>query len=146
MLATTLTRRLLMGRSFVATVLFGILAFHLTLAGLGATCVMPASDGSMNAVSLPGGTMAGMATPGGKEADVSRSDRVPGSDRGQSAPCNQPVNPASCQVMSPCAAAFIAVTAPRTDAAVVAPVAIRSARVLAPPSRTTTPELPPPRA
>lgn len=146
MRAATLTRRSLMGRSFVATVLSGILAFQLALAGLGATCVMPTSDGSMSTAGLASGAMAGMAMPGANGPDASRSDRVPGSDRGPSTPCNQPGNPASCQVMSPCAAAFIAAAAPRTDAATVAPITIRSVRVLAPPSRTTAPELPPPRA
>ena len=126
-----------MTRSLVATLLSGVFALQLLLAGAGAACVMP--SGSAGGVAANVAAMVGM--------DMATSpigDHAPTHDRG-SAPCDQPASLATCQAMAPCASAFLVVSPPRGDAR-VALAAVPALTVLAPPSRATAPELPPPRA
>lgn len=128
-----------MPRSLVATLLSGVFALQLLLGGAGAACVMPSGSASAGDVTANVAAMAGMdmrASPAG--------DRAPTRNRG-SAPCDQPASLATCQGMAPCASAFLIVSPPRGDAR-VALAAVPALTVLAPPSRATAPELPPPRA
>ncbi len=114
----------------------GALLLQLVLAGGGFACVMPEGGGmrAAEASSMPGMTMS---------ADAEGSVQSPSSDK---APCRLPWAPAGCQPMAPCAPAVVASAAlvlavPPTPIAEVATLV-----VLAPPSRSTPPELPPPRA
>lgn len=61
-------------------------------------------------------------------------------------PCNQPGTPEACQVMAPCAGAFVAVAPNRARTPADVPAAVLAVSVATPPSRTIPPELPPPRA
>ena len=62
------------------------------------------------------------------------------------APCDQPGTPEACQIMAPCAGAFVAVVPSRTRTLADVPAAVLAVIVATPPSRTIPPELPPPRA
>ena len=123
--------------------LSSVLAFQLLLVGTGATCVMLDSTAPNSARAMPtAGGMSGMeqaAAPSGGGA------RAPAQQRGDM-PCERPMSPAACQAMAPCALAFVETGTARDDPMTVVPSGVRVLSVLAPLSRTTAPELPPPRA
>lgn len=134
----------------VATLLSLSLGFQLALAAAGVTCVMPSSGAAhessaatsqmdMAGMDMSGMDMAGM--PMGEGAAPSSHSHGP-----DGAPCDQPGTPEACQVMAPCAGAFVAVAPNRVRAPVDVPAGVLAVSVATPPSRTIPPELPPPRA
>jgi len=123
-----------------------LLMLHLLLVGSGDACVLPAVARAAHSLSAadgtPAGDMTGMAMPShsapsdGRECDGSGG---PPTGHEQPAP--------ACQSMAPCAPAALAAT----PAAVERPTTLVEAGplgvvVLVPPSRTSAPEPPPPRA
>ena len=140
----------MMRSPLVATLLSLSLGLQLALAAVGVTCVMPsggethsASAGiaemEMAGMDMAGMDMAGMLA-GEGTAPASHSHGPDG------APCDQPGTPEACQVMAPCAGAFVAVAPSRARALADVPTAVLAVSVATPPSRTIPPELPPPRA
>ena len=117
-------------RRGIAGLASGILLLQLVLVGGGFACVIP-----------------GMGTPGA--AATSETSAMPGMDMPSAPselPCQLPWAPAGCQPMAPCApaavtAARFVLALPVVDAAPVAALDIAT-----PSSRTTPPEIPPPRA
>ena len=129
----------------VATLLSLSLGFQLALAAVGVTCVMP-SGGEPHSAS------AGMAEMDMADMDMAGMDMA-GMPSGSShshgpdgTPCEQPGTPEACQVMAPCASAFVAVTPTRARPTADVPAAVLAVSVATPPSRTIPPELHPPRA
>lgn len=136
--------------SLVATLLLFSLGFQLPLAAVGVTCVMPrggashVSNAGTSAMDMAGMDMAGMdmtGMPAGEGGAPSSHSHGP-----DGAPCDQPGTPEACQVMAPCAGAFVAVAPTRARPTAHVPVAVLAVSVAMPPSRTIPPELPPPRA
>jgi hypothetical protein len=138
-----------------ATLLSLSLGFQLALAAVGMTCVMPSggathvSGAATSQMDMAGMDMAGMDMAGMDMAGMpSGEDKTPSSHSHgpDGAPCEQPGTPEACQVMAPCAGAFVAVTPSRARASADVPAAVLAVSVVTPPSRTIPPELPPPRA
>jgi hypothetical protein len=113
-----------------------LLVLQFIVLGSGFVCVAPGmDDGTASAGMAQMDMSGGLPTP--------NAPRHAPSDR---APCSFPWAPANCSSMAPCAPA--AVASP-TVALLPAPAAeydVERLIVLAPPSRSTPPELPPPRA
>jgi hypothetical protein len=120
-----------------ATLLFLPLAFQLALASKAVVCVSQRVSSSATAPSdMDGMNMSGAQMPGDRS----------GSQHSRQAPCNRPFGPSDCQPLAACASGAVVPTqfapcvvesfAHRVDALIV----------LAPASRGTPPELPPPRA
>jgi hypothetical protein len=134
----------------VATLLSLSLGIQLVLAAVGVTCVMP--SGGTAHVSSAGASqmdMAGMDMAGMDMAGVPAGEGTAPSSHGHGpdgAPCDQPGTPEACQVMAPCAGAFVAVASSAARASADVPAAVLAVSVATPPSRTIPPELPPPRA
>jgi hypothetical protein len=125
--------------------LSALLVAHVVLLGGGVGCATPMSRTSLGYGASPRVISAadrGSAEMPGMPGMPMRS--VPGRP---DAPCNLPWAPAACQGMVPCGPAALA-TPPAPTVAAVAPVPEPAITlvVLAPPSRSTTPEPPPPRA
>ena len=123
----------------VAALVSGALLLQLVLVGSGFACIMPKMDATHAAATANAAPMPGM----------DMSTNVPSSTDGPvsgDAPCHLPWAPASCQPMAPCGPA--AVTAPALTLLLPEVTLSEVARlvVLVPPSRSTAPELPPPRA
>lgn len=123
-----------------------LLMLHLLVVGSGDACVLPAVAGAARTASAPAdaGGMAGMAMPSQPAPDGERNCDVAGTapaghEQRQQAP--------ACQSMAPCAPAALA-TASATVERPAAPVETGPLGivVLAPASRTSAPEPPPPRA
>ena len=122
---------------------FGILlylplCFQLGLAARAIACVNVQAGGkqtTMNdAASMPG-------------MDMPAPSPVPDrSDRRGDKPCDGPSNPTDCQPLAACASTVLAPPAPAIPASASVSIAVVALVVLAPPSWTTRPELPPPRA
>ena len=135
----------MMRSPLVATLLSLSLGLQLALAAVGVTCVMPSggethsASAGMAEMDMAGMDMAGM-TAGEGTAPSSHSHGPDG------APCDQPGTPEACQVMAPCAGAFVAVAPTRARPTADVPAAVLAVSVATPPSRTIPPELPPPRA
>jgi hypothetical protein len=139
----------MMRSPLVATLLSLSLGLQLALAAVGVTCVMP-SGGSAHAASagmaemdmadmdMAGMDMAGM--PAGQGTPPSSHSHGP-----DGAPCDQPGTPEACQVMAPCAGAFVAVVPTRARPTADVPAAVLAVSVATPASPTSPPELPPPR-
>lgn len=136
--------------SLVAMLTLLSLGLQLALAAAGVTCVMPSggtalvSDAGASGMDMAGMDMAGMGMTG-----------IPAGDGGtpashghghDGAPCDQPGTPEACQIMAPCAAAFVAVAPSRARTLADVPAAVLAVSVATPQSRTIPPELPPPRA
>ena len=85
---------------------------------------------------MAGMTMPGMPSDGGS------------SERGEhgAPPCAQSVPSANCQLMAPCVATVAALPASARVAALPPAIRVAATALLTPASRTTAPELPPPRA
>lgn len=136
--------------SFVATLLSLSLGLQLALAAVGVTCVMPSggethsATAGMAEMGMAGMDMAGMdmaGMPAGEGTAPSSHSHGP-----DGAPCDQPGTPEACQIMAPCAGAFIAVAPTRARPVADVPAAVLAVSVATPASRTIPPELPPPRA
>lgn len=134
----------------IATLLSLALGLQLALAAVGVTCVMPSggtahvlnavtSQMDMRGMDMSGMDMAGM--PAGEGTAPSSHSHGP-----DGAPCDQPGTREACQVMAPCAGAFVAVAPSRARASADIPAAVLAVSVATPRSRTIPPELPPPRA
>jgi hypothetical protein len=134
----------------VATLTLCSLTLQLALAAVGVTCVMP-SGGSAHATSagVAEMDMAGMDMSGMDMAGMpAREGTAPSSHSHgpDGAPCDQPGTAEACQIMAPCASAFVAVTPNRARSSADVPAVVLAVSVATPPSRTIPPELPPPRA
>ena len=118
-----------------AFLLFAPLIFQLGLAANAVACV---SERGSSATAID---MAGMNMPGlqshGDHHNPARSKHVP---------CNQPWGPTGCQPLAACAPGAIVPIQVALHPSAHAAHAVDVLVVLAPPSRTTPPELPPPRA
>jgi hypothetical protein len=113
-------------------------ALQLALARDGTTCVMPGDGTHASGMPMAGQTpldMSAMDMP----LDVS-PDAAP-----QESSCDHESAATACLVMAPCASGFPAIAATVADADVL-PERIAVATIVMPPSPTTPPELPPPRA
>lgn len=89
---------------------------------------------------MPGMDMAGMEMPG---TTRQQSEQDPSHHH---APCGVPSAPDACQSMMPCAPLALASVADSPRASDTVPSSVAPLAELAPPSRVTPPELPPPRA
>ena len=96
------------------------------------------------------GDMAGMAMPGAPIVQSSGLSIVSGPDResppSSPAPCGLPSAPSGCQSLTLCAPAAMASGRVAAPDLAVESMQVASGVVLRPPSLTTLPELPPPRA
>lgn len=120
-------------------------AFQLLLAGVRATCVMPVGGVATTRASNDG-AMAAMQMADIPVAPAGRQETAPSSGSDSDVPCEQSTTPAACRLMAPCTGAFL-VLATLVDADAVRPSArVAPLTIAIPASRTTTPELPPPRA
>ena len=134
----------------VATLLSLSLGLQLALAAVGVTCVLP--SGGAAHVSSAGTSqmdMAGMDMAGMDMANMPADDGSEPASHSHGpdgAPCDQPGTPEACQVMAPCAGAFVGVAPSRARALADVPAAVLAVSVATPASRTIPPELPPPRA
>lgn len=128
---------------FIAVILLASLAFQLMLAGIGSACAMPGSD-SDGAARLM--AMAGMRLDDAPQVAVDQPDTQSPTSGNQAPPCNESAPGAACHLMGPCTGSFVA--SPSTDGLEASATPARIARLEAssPPSRSTAPELPPPRA
>lgn len=123
--------------SLIATLLSGVLAFQLMLAGGGMLCLMPAHSDAMASMRAMQATSQVAAAPAPRLAQAGIPVDQPCDGRGQ---------PAQCVTMAACAPGVlpamtaVALAAPRISSAAV------STPETAPLSQTSAPELPPPRA
>ena len=128
----------------IAAILSTSLAFQLMLAGVGPACAMPGgdSDGTASRMVMTGMQM-DAARPGAVDQPHDTNSSHPGS---KAPPCDQPPLGAACQLMGPCTGSFV--TSGSIDAleATATPGGIARFVASSPPSRSTAPELPPPRA
>ena len=123
-----------MMRSPITAALLAIsFAFQLLLGASGMSCV-DAQHGAMHpAASADQSSMAGMDMPMDMPTDEGHT------------PCDQPATSGACQLMGPCSISFIVIPMAELDKRVTDPSRAIGALALSPPSRTRTPELPPPR-
>jgi hypothetical protein len=123
----------------VALLLSFSFALQLVLARDGTTCVMPGAEHDGMAMAMagqPAVDMSAMDMPADVSPDGAR----------QESSCDHESAATACLVMAPCAGGFLAIAAPIDDDAGALPERIVLATIVMPPSRTTPPELPPPRA
>lgn len=114
-------------------------AFQLLLGASGTSCV-DAQHGAMHPAASPDQpSMAGMDMPMAMDMPMDMP-----TDEGHT-PCDQPATSGACQLMGPCSISFIAIPMAELDQRVTDPSRAVGALALSPPSRTRTPELPPPR-
>jgi hypothetical protein len=114
-----------------------LLVFQFIVLGSGFACAMPGmSDGSASAGMEQMDMGGGPPTPPAPQ-------QTPSKDQ---APCSFPWAPANCNSMAPCAPAAVASTMVALLPACAVEHDVGLLTILAPPSRNTPPELPPPRA
>jgi hypothetical protein len=120
-----------------APLLFLPLVFQLALAAKAVACVnQPASTSAKASTNMPGMDMSGTQT---LRDDVdSQHSRQP--------PCNRPFGFGDCQPLAGCASGVLAPTQSASNDVAGAAHSVAILIMLAPPSRSTPPELPPPRA
>lgn len=135
----------------LAALLVSTLFVHVLWAGSGFACTVSAMAGSEHSSGAP---MASMNMPD----DIPDMDMaemaMPGTTRPQAeqdpahhhAPCQGPSAPDDCQSMMPCAPLALVSIADSPQAPGTVPSSVAALVELAPPSRVTPPELPPPRA
>ena len=132
---------MMFSRRRAIAVSLSLLLIHLAWAGSGSACDMAAGDdagvGTSTAMDMSG-DMAGMGMP-------APTGTQSGGDH-HHAPCDVPWAPDACQSMAACASLAMVPTAGTERMLHAVPSMIASVLVLAPPSITLTPELPPPRA
>ena len=124
---------------FVVLLLSFSFGLQLVLARDGTTCVMPnAEHHAMEMATAPQATVdmsaMDMSTHASPDAPPPESS------------CNHESAATACLVMAPCASGFLAIAATVNEDAGALPERIAVATVVMPPSRTSPPELPPPRA
>lgn len=129
----------------VAALISSLLLLQLVLVGSGFACAMPMPMGQQsppaaNAASTAVSDMVGMDMSGSQRE---ASSKAPASDR---SPCRFPWAPAGCQSMAPCAPVAMAQAAEVASLPVTGAYVVAALDVLTPPSRSTPPELPPPKA
>lgn len=122
-----------------ATLLFLPLSVQLMLAAKAVACVAQRSDISVSQASMS--SMPGMQMP-----DASKSTHDSHSPNPKRFPCNRPFGGGDCQPLAACASGALAASCQRISAVDVRQHTVLALVVLAPASRTTPPELPPPRA
>lgn len=123
----------------VALLLSFSFALQLVLARDGTTCVMPGAEHHAMEMATAAQTAVDMSV-----MDMSTAaspDAAP-----QESSCNHESATTACLVMAPCASGFLAIAATVNEDAGVLPERIAVTTVVMPPSRTSPPELPPPRA
>ena len=142
-------------RLFVLALSFASL--QLTLLAGGPACAIPGSHlahtGEVVAgMDMGGMDMGGMDMTGMDMASAGRglSEQVPGphpaSGLPEHGPCDESSAPQACQSMAPCLFAALTTVAQVNAAESPAPSAVIAALIAAPPSATSAPESPPPRA
>lgn len=128
----------------VAALVSSLLLLQSVLIGSGFACALPMPMGQPTPAGAELSTamsdMTGMDMSGSQQQP---SSKAPGSD---GSPCRLPWAPAGCQSMAPCAPVAIAETAEVASPLVRGAYSIAALDVLTPPSRSTPPELPPPKA
>lgn len=130
----------------VAIMLSAAFAFQLFVAGVGAACAMPVGgDASARAASTAAMAAMGMA---GMQGDPVGEQVTPlsGDAHGGRVPCDQSTSAAACQLMTPCAGVFVATTSDTPAASEQPSARIAPFTIAIFTSRSTAPELPPPRA
>jgi hypothetical protein len=90
--------------------------------------------------------MAAMAMTSSHAASQATVQDVAPIQRAPATPCRSPWAPDGCQSMVPCSAAALASASAQLNHGTPVPERVASALALTPPSVTTPPELPPPRA
>lgn len=125
-----------------AAVLFaGLFAFQLVLPGGVTACPM----GDHAAPEHPAmGAAASGAIAGGMQGMAMIA--MSGASETDEAPCDHPVSPEQCRTMTPCAVGFFTVAPAAEPQPAPVPVTVVAALVAMPPSVSSPPELPPPRA
>jgi hypothetical protein len=123
----------------VALLLSFSFALQLVLARDGTTCVMPGVEHDGMAMAMAGQPAAGMS---GMDMPLDVSPDA----TGRESSCDHESAATACLVMAPCASGFVPIAETVDDDAGALPERIAVATILMPPSRTTPPELPPPRA
>ena len=124
-----------------------LVAFQLALTTSGMPCVMPGTG-------MPAGSMRAQAV--GDGAQMAMSAMVSGSPTGRvgagsanmpgRAPCDQQMRWPVCQTMGPCITALAPAETGGCALPHHVPARIAALVIIAPPSRTYPPDLPPPRA
>jgi hypothetical protein len=109
-------------------------AFVLVTSGF--ACIAPGSSQDMKAMGITSAYSVGQAA----AQNVAPVQKAP------AAPCKFPWAPDGCQSMVPCAPAALASSAAALNRGGSVPERVASDVAVAPPSVTTPPELPPPRA
>jgi len=120
-----------------ASVLFLPLVFQLALAAKAVACVNQRTPSPASAST----NMADMDMSG---TQWQRGDKGP--EHPKQPPCNRPFGSGDCQPLASCASGVLAPTQSATPEVASIAYGIDALVVLAPPSRGTPPELPPPRA
>ncbi|MGH7664808.1 MAG: hypothetical protein ACRENI_11005 [Gemmatimonadaceae bacterium] len=123
----------------------GLIALQLSLLGGGSgfVCPMAGHDGSLrpDIAGSSAASVAEMEMPAQSATSLGGDSSSP-----DETPCDHPTTTQSCQTMAPCGP--VLVLAAEESSGMMPPVTSRviDARVLTPPSQSTPPELPPPRA
>lgn len=127
------------------TLVLSFASLQLTLLAGGPGCPAPRTDaGSSASAAMPGMATGGMdmsAAAGAMAAPHDSESAAP-----HSAPCDEPAAPEACPTMAPCLFAVLVPAAQPEVPTTRAPTPVVAAVVLTPPSTTSAPELPPPRA
>lgn len=123
----------------VAILLSFSFALQLGLARDGTTCVMPGAEHHGMEMATAAKTAVHMS---GMDMSV---DALPDAPSPESS-CNHESAATACLVMAPCASGFLEIAATVNEDAGALPERIAVATVVMPPSRSSPPELPPPRA
>ena len=128
-----------------ATLLILPLGLQLGLSARGIACMGQRTGDSSSSQSMTG--MAGMDVPHSRPENAANNPAPSNhSDQSPQAPCNRPFGTNDCQPLAVCASGVV-VPAPLTGPVVAAKAhTVITLVVLAPASRTTPPDLPPPRA
>lgn len=137
--ALTLSAMVRLLRLVILAVSFS--ALQLTLLRGGAGCPIPTAAALHAMVAV--GTSASMTGMDGMVMPTTASD-IDGHSSG-SEPCDQATAPQTCQTMAPCISAMLVTTA-SSDLSFSQAQPLLAALVIAPPSETTAPDFPPPRA
>jgi len=119
-----------------AAIAFAGLFLQLILAGSGFACVIPTASHGGDGAMASGATMVGMEMPASDQSIPASPDETP---------CHLPWAPAGCQPMAPCSPAVMTSPAVTFDSPPSVVEGVSRHTVIAPPTRTVPPELPPPR-
>ena len=132
-----------------SAVLFaGLFAIQLVLAGVVAAC--PMWDHEMPGHLAPAYAMSGAMSAGMQDdmqgmQGMAMIAMVDGAET-DDAPCDHPVSPEECRTMAPCAVGILVPASAAEPQPALFPGTVVAALVAMPPSVSSPPELPPPRA